>query len=305
MDRYERMMRYPMTGFRDGKVRTGIEVLNDQKFAPLSGLRVGLITNHSGLDSEGHRTITLLYKAPGVKLVSIFVPEHGLSGKTEGKIPFSSDSATGLPVYSLYGEVERPTEKMLDGLDAIVFDIQDAGVRFYTYVTTMAYAMEASAKKGIAFYVLDRPNPITGSLVQGPLMDKDLRSFVGYFPMPVRHGMTMGELASMFNKENGIGVKLEIFKMRGYQRTDWYDETGLLWVNPSPNLRTLTEATLYPGVAMVEGANISVGRGTETPFELLGAPWVKAKELAGYLNRRKTQGVRFIPVDFIPKSSRF
>jgi uncharacterized protein YbbC (DUF1343 family)/CubicO group peptidase (beta-lactamase class C family) len=305
MDRYERMMRYPMTGFRGGKVRTGIEVLNDQKFAPLSGLRVGLITNHSGLDSEGHRTITLLYKAPGVKLVSIFVPEHGLSGKMEGRIHSTTDPATGLPIYSLYGEVKRPTEGMLDGLDALVFDIQEVGVRFYTYITTMAYAMEASAKKGIAFYVLDRPNPLTGSTVQGPVMDKDLRSFVGYFPMPVRHGMTVGELASIFNTENQMGVKLKVIKMRGYQRTDWYDETGLLWVSPSPNLRTLTEATLYPGVAMVEGSNVSVGRGTETPFELLGAPWVKAKELAGYLNRRKTQGVRFIPVDFIPKSSRF
>jgi hypothetical protein len=167
MDRYERMMRYPMTGFRGGKVRTGIEVLNDQKFAPLSGLRVGLITNHSGLDSEGHRTITLLYKAPGVKLVSIFVPEHGLSGKMEGRIHSTTDPATGLPIYSLYGEVKRPTEGMLDGLDALVFDIQEVGVRFYTYITTMAYAMEASAKKGIAFYVLDRPNPLTGSTVQG------------------------------------------------------------------------------------------------------------------------------------------
>jgi uncharacterized protein YbbC (DUF1343 family) len=194
---------------------------------------------------------------------------------------------------------------MLNGLDAFVFDIQDAGVRFYTYVTTMAYAMEASAKKGIAFYVLDRPNPLTGSVVQGPVMDRDLRSFVGYFPMPIRHGMTVAELASMFNAENQIGVKLEVIKMRGYQRSDWYDETGLLWVNPSPNLRTLTEAILYPGVAMVEGANVSVGRGTETPFELLGAPWMKAKELAEYLNRRKIQGVRFIPLNFIPKSSRF
>ena len=302
---YELMKSYRVRSFRNGKVQTGIDVLNAQKFASLSGLRVGLITNCTGIDSEGRRTIDLLCKASGVKLVSIFVPEHGLSGKMEGRILSTVDPPTGLPVYSLYGEVDRPTEKMLNGLDAIIFDIQDAGVRFYTYATTMAYAMEASAKKGFTFYILDRPNPITGSVVQGPLMDKDLRSFVGYFPMPIRHGMTMGELASMFNKENRIGVKLKVIKMRGYQRSDWYDETGLLWVNPSPNLRTLTETILYPGVAMVEGANVSVGRGTETPFELLGAPWMKAKELAEYLNGRKIQGVRFIPVNFIPKSNRF
>jgi len=302
---YDLMRSYRMHSFRDGKVQTGIDVLNVQKFAPLFGLRVGLITNHTGIDSEGRRTIDLLYKASGVKLISIFVPEHGLSGQMEGRIFSTTDSITGLPVYSLYGDVERPTEKMLDGLDALVFDLQDAGVRFYTYITTMAYALEATAKKGIPFYVLDRPNPLTGSVVQGPVMNRDLRSFVGYFPMPIRHGMTVGELASMFNKENQMGVKLKVIKMRGYQRSDWYDETGLLWVNPSPNLRTLTEAILYPGVAMVEGANVSVGRGTETPFELLGAPWMKAKELAEYLNRRKIQGVRFIPVDFTPKSNRF
>jgi uncharacterized protein YbbC (DUF1343 family)/CubicO group peptidase (beta-lactamase class C family) len=302
---YELMRSYGVHSFRDGKVQTGIDVLNAQKFAPLRGLRVGLITNHTGLDSEGRRTIDLLYNAPDTKLISIFVPEHGLSGILEERVQATTDPTTSLPVYSLYGEADRPREKMLDGLDAIVFDIQDAGVRFYTYITTMAYAMEAAAKKGIAFYVLDRPNPITSSMVQGPVMDRDLRSFVGYFPMPVRHGMTVGELASMFNSENQIGVKLEVIKMRGYKRTDWYDETGLLWVNPSPNLRTLTEAILYPGVAMVEGANVSVGRGTETPFELLGAPWIKAKELAGYLNRRKIEGARFIPVNFIPKSNRF
>jgi uncharacterized protein YbbC (DUF1343 family) len=194
---------------------------------------------------------------------------------------------------------------MLNGLDAIVFDIQDAGVRFYTYITTMGYTMEAAAKKGIPFYVLDRPNPITGSLVQGPVIDRDLKSFVGYFPLPVRHGMTVGELAEMFNNENKMGVKLHVIKIRGYRRTDWYDETGLLWVNPSPNLRTLTQAILYPGVGMVEGANVSVGRGTSMPFELLGSPWINAKELAAYLNNRKIQGVRFMPVDFTPESSRF
>ncbi len=302
---YEIMKSYRMQGFRSGKVQTGIDVLNTQKFEPLSGLHVGLITNHTGIDSQGCRTIDLFYKAPGVNLVSIFVPEHGLSGKMEEKVSFSVDPATDLPVYSLYGEVDRPTQKMLDGLDALVFDVQDAGVRFYTYITTMAYAMEASAKKGIAFYVLDRPNPITGAAVQGPVMDRDLKSFVGYFPVPLRYGMTVAELASMFNAENQIGVNLKVIKMRGYQRTDWYDETGLLWVNPSPNLRTLNQTILYPGVAMVEGANVSVGRGTDTPFELLGAPWINAREVADYLNGRKIQGVRFMPVEFLPKANRF
>jgi uncharacterized protein YbbC (DUF1343 family)/CubicO group peptidase (beta-lactamase class C family) len=302
---YEVMKNYRIQGFRSGKVQTGIDVLNAQKFEPVSGLRVGLITNHTGIDSEGRRTIDLLYKAPGVNLVSIFTPEHGLSGKMEGRIHSTTDPTTGLPVYSLYGEVDRPTQKMLDGLDALVFDIQDAGVRFYTYITTMAYAMEAAAKKGIAFYVLDRPNPLTGSAVQGPVMDRDLKSFVGYFPVPLRHGMTVAELASMFNAENQIGVNLKVIKMRGYQRTDWYDETGYLWMNPSPNLRTLNQTILYPGVAMVEGANVSVGRGTDTPFELLGAPWINARELADYLNGRKIQGVRFMPVEFLPKANRF
>jgi uncharacterized protein YbbC (DUF1343 family)/CubicO group peptidase (beta-lactamase class C family) len=286
--------------FFNGRVQTGIDVLVSEKFASLAGLRVGLITNHSGLDSAGRRTIDLLHKAPRVKLVCVFVPEHGLFGDKDSKIASMKEPKTGLPVYSLYGDMKYPTEKMLRGLDAMVFDVQDVGVRFYTYITTMGYAMEAAAKKGMAFYVLDRPIPINGSLVQGPVMDPDLKSFVGYFPMPVRHGMTVGELAGMFNAENRIGVKLHVIRMRGYQRTDWYDETGLQWVNPSPNLRTLTEAILYPGVAMVEGANVSVGRGTGSPFELLGAPWMNEEELASYLNERGIQGVRFIPVHFMP-----
>ena len=198
--------------------------------------------------------------------MALFSPEHGLSGNREGKIPVAIDSSSGLPVYSLYGDVQRPDEKMLRNLDALVFDIQDAGVRFFTYITTMAYAMEAAAKNGLAFFVLDRPNPITGLLVQGPIMDKELKSFTGYYPLPVRHGMTVGELAGMFNVENRIGAKLRVIKMEGYRRGDWYDETGLLWVGPSPNLRTVTAAALYPGVAMAEGANVSVGRGTGQPF---------------------------------------
>ena len=186
-----------------------------------------------------------------------------------------------------------------------MFDIQDAGVRFYTYITTLGYAMEAAAKKGIAFYVLDRPNPLTASAVQGPVMEWDLKSFTGYFPLPVRHGMTVGELAQMFNTENKIGVKLHVVKMRGYKRTDWYDETGLQWTNPSPNLRTLTQATLYPGVAMVEAANVSVGRGTEHLLSFSRAPWINGRNLAAYLNKRNIQGVRFLPVEFVPNSDRY
>lgn len=290
---------------RNGKVQTGIDVLEAEKFAPLRGLRVGLITNHSGIDSTGRRTLNIIYKSHNVELAAIFSPEHGLYSNDDYNLSSGIEQTTSLPVYNLYGDTKKPTEKMLNGLDALVFDIQDVGVRFFTYITTMGYAMEAAARKGIAFYVLDRPNPISGSFVQGPIMEKNLKSFVGYFPMPVRHGMTVGELAKMFKAENKINVKLHIIKMRGYERTDWYDETGLPWVNPSPNLRTLTEAILYPGVALVEGSNVSVGRGTNTPFELLGAPWIHAKELAGYLNNRKIQGVRFMSVDFTPASSRF
>ena len=292
-------------GSNNKKVKTGIDVLAEEKFGPLAGLRVGLITNHSGIDSTGRRTVDLLHKAPGVKLVAIFSPEHGFSGKAEEKVSSMKEPLTGLPVHSLYGEVARPTQKMLAGLDAVLFDIQDAGARFYTYITTMGYAMEACAKKGISFYVLDRPNPITASLAQGPILDRNLGSFTGYFPLPVRHGMTVGELARMFNVEKKIGVRLHVIKMRGYERTDWYDETGLLWVSPSPNLRTLTEAVLYPGVGMVEGANVSVGRGTATPFEVLGAPWINGEELSSYLNGRNIQGVQFIPEEFMPNSSRF
>jgi uncharacterized protein YbbC (DUF1343 family) len=287
------------------RVQIGIDVLTAEKFGPLAGLRLGLITNHSGISSSGRRTVDLLHKAPGVKLVTIFSPEHGFSGKAEGKVSSTKEPLTGLPMYSLYGDVLSPTTKMLAGLNALAFDIQDAGARFYTYITTMGYAMEACAKKGIPFYVLDRPNPINASLVQGPVLDSNLRSFTGYFPLAVRHGMTVGELAKMFNAEKKMGVKLHVIKMRGYDRSHWYDETGLLWLSPSPNLQTLTEAILYPGVAMVEGANVSVGRGTNTPFELLGAPWINGEELASYLNNRNVQGVKFIPVDFKPKSSPF
>ncbi len=292
-------------GLRNGKVQTGIDVLQSEDFGTLKGLSVGLITNHSGIDSAGKRTIDVLYEAPGVKLKAVFNPEHGLSGREDARVSSSVDAVTGLPVYSLYGEVKRPTDKMLEGLDALVFDIQDAGARFYTYISTLGYAMEAAAGKGISFYVLDRPNPIGATLVQGFLPDDDQKSFTAYFPVPVRHGMTVGELAGMFNAENKMDAKLQIIRMRGYERGDWYDDTGLLWVNPSPNIRSLNQAALYPGVALVEGSNVSVGRGTDAPFELLGAPWINGKKLAAYLNKRTIKGVRFLSADFRPSDSRY
>ena len=282
------------------RVLTGVDVLAARKFAPLSGKRVGLITNHTGLDAVGRRTIDLLARTPGVKLRAIFSPEHGLSGKVDKKVASGRDASTNLPLYSLYGKTLRPTPEMLKGLDVLVFDVQDAGARFYTYMSTMGYAMEAAARKGVEFIVLDRPNPISAARLEGPLMDPDLRSFTGYFPMPVRHGMTLGELARMFNGEKKMGVRLSVIPMQGYRRDMWFDETGLAWVNPSPNLRSLAQATLYPGVALCEASNVSVGRGTDTPFELFGAPWIRAEELAAYLSGRQIPGVEFEPATFTP-----
>ena len=302
---YELLYGFRTAPVHSDQVLPGITVLEKENFAPLRGHRVGLITNHSGRDLDGRRTIDLLNKTPGVKLVAIFSPEHGLLGKADTRVPSSTDPATGLPVYSLYGKTERPTDAMLSGIDTLVYDIQDAGVRFYTFVTTLGYCMEAAAKHGLDFYVLDRPNPINGFSVGGPILDPDLKSFVAYFTLPVRHGMTVGELAEMFNQEQHLGVRLHVIKMQGWHRRDWYDETGLPWIEPSPNLRNLIEAALYPGVGMIEGANVSVGRGTDTPFELLGAPWINAKQLADHLNAREIQGVRFMPVDFTPSSSKF
>jgi len=281
-------------------VRSGLDMLAAEQFAPLQGKRVGLITNHSGRDAFGRHAAQLLQQTPGVQLVALFSPEHGLYGNVDAKVASSTDPNTGLPVYSLYGKTLRPTPEMLQGVDALVFDIQDIGVRFYTYITTLAYAMEAASAAGIDFYVLDRPVPIGGDRVQGPVLDRDIRSFTAYFPLPIRYGMTPGELALLFNNENHIGAKLHVIKMDGYQRARWYDETGLNWVNPSPNLRSLTQTVLYPGVALVEGANISVGRGTASPFEVFGAPWINSKKLAAYLSKRKIAGVEFLATTFSP-----
>jgi uncharacterized protein YbbC (DUF1343 family) len=301
------MKSYRVQGLRNGNVKTGIDVLEGEHFASLAGKHVGLITNASGRSSDGQRTIDLLAHAPDVKLMALFSPEHGLEGSAaEGaKVDSSRDASTGLPVYSLYGDVQRPSARMLDGIDALVFDLQDVGARFYSYITTLGYCLESAGKKGIDFYVLDRPNPINGAEVDGPMLDPDLRSFIGYFPMPIRHGMTVGELAEMFNRENHINARLHVIKMQGWERTDWFDETGQAWINPSPNLRNLAEETLYPGVCLLEGANVSVGRGTDTPFEMVGAPWIDGKALAVYLNGKKIQGVRFVPMDSKPLSGIF
>lgn len=287
------------------KVMTGIDVLKEEKFTPLTGLQIGLITNPTGIDSNGQRTLDLMLNTSVLKLKTLFSPEHGLYGHMEGKVNSMVEPSTGLPVYSLYGEVRRPTKEMLKDLNAIVFDLQEAGVRFYTYLSTLGYVMEVAAREKIPFYVLDRPNPLTASFVQGPLPNKGVESFTAYFPLPIRHGMTIGELAKMFNTEKKIGAQLHVIKMQNYKRTYWYDETGLPWMKPSPNLLTLTSNILYPGVAMVEGSNVSVGRGTDRPFELLGAPWINGEALSVYLNRRKIPGVQFLPVDFTPWSGPF
>ncbi len=287
------------------RVRPGIEVLAAAGFAPLKGKRIGVITNHTGRDAAGRSTLQVLLKAPGVKVGAIFTPEHGLAGNLDEAVPSGKDQTTGLPVYSLYGRAKRPTPRMLGGLDALVYDIQDVGVRFYTYITTMAYCLEAAAAQGLEFYVLDRPNPLTAAMVQGPRLDPDLKSFTGYFPLPVRYGLTAGELARLFNGEKGLGAKLQVVRMEGYRREAWFDETGLTWVNPSPNIRSLTQAILYSGVALVESANVSVGRGTAMPFEVVGAPWISGARLARYLSRRQIGGVKFEPVSFVPKANPF
>ena len=288
---------------RQDETLAGIDILEQENFAPLEGKRVGLITNQTGVDREGRRTIDVLAHAPGVKLVAIFSPEHGILGKEDTQVASSTDSATGLPIYSLYGETRRPTDPMLQGLDALVYDIQDAGVRFYTFTTTMGYCMEAAAQHHIAFYVLDRPDPLNGITIEGPMLDRDKLNFVGYFPMPIRYAMTLGELAQMFNAEDKIGADLHVIAMKNWHREDPYEATGLAWIPPSPNLRSLNAALLYPGIEILQAGGVSVGRGTDTPFELFGAPWIHGVELAQELNRQYVPGVHFVPTRFTPDSA--
>jgi uncharacterized protein YbbC (DUF1343 family) len=280
--------------------RTGIDVLEEQSFAPLRGKRVGLITNHTGIDSAGRRTIDVLAHTDGVKLVALFSPEHGIAGRMDESVPNATDATTALKIYSLYGQTRRPTPEMLANLDVLVYDIQDAGVRFYTYVATMGYCMEEAAKRHISFFVLDRPDLLGGEVIEGPMLDRDKVSFVAYFPMPVRFAMTLGELAQMFNAENRIGVDLHVISMQNWRRSETYDQTGLAWIAPSPNLRTLRAAFLYPGIEILQAAGVSVGRGTDTPFELFGAPWIRSADLVAELNRRKIRGVSFAPLQFTP-----
>ncbi len=299
---------------RNGEVKTGIDVLESHGFRDLHPdqghpVRIGLVTNQTAVDAQGHRTADVLAHAPGLQLAAIFSPEHGIAGKLDTTdIADSKDAATGAQVYSVYGNTDvsrRPTAEALAGLDAIVYDIQDVGVPFYTYESTLGYFLEAAAKAGKEIVVLDRPNPVTGAFVQGPVADAGKESFVGYWQTPIRHGMTIGELAKMFNAERGLNAKLTVVAMEGWMRGDWFDSTGLQWINPSPNMRSLNEATLYPGIGMIEATNISVGRGTDTPFEVVGAPWIDAGTLARALNAREIGGVRFVPISFTPTSSEY
>jgi uncharacterized protein YbbC (DUF1343 family)/CubicO group peptidase (beta-lactamase class C family) len=278
----------------------GIDVLAAANFAALRGKHVGLLTNQTGRSRQGTSTIDLLAHAPGVMLVALFSPEHGIRGQLDERVPSSRDEQTGLPIHSLYGDTRRPTEAMLAGIDTLVVDLQDIGARFYTYPATIAYVMEEAARRGLPVIVLDRPNPIDGFDVEGPVQDQSAVGFTGYLPMPIRHGLTIGELAQLFNSERRIGASLTVVPMMNWRRDDWFDDTGLTWTNPSPNMRNLTEATVYPGVGALEATNISVGRGTDTPFEHFGAPWIDGVALAAALNARELPGVRFYPVTFTP-----
>jgi uncharacterized protein YbbC (DUF1343 family)/CubicO group peptidase (beta-lactamase class C family) len=289
----------------NAQVLTGIDVLERDGFQQLKGMRVGLVTNHTGRNRAGRQTIDVLYKAAGVKLVSLFAPEHGIRGTADEKVSDAKDEQTNLPIYSLYGESRRPLPEQLKDLDAVVFDIQDIGTRFYTYISTLGYVMEEAARAHVPVIVLDRPNPINGVDVEGPVADSDKLSFIAYHTIPVRHGMTIGEIARLFNETRKIGCDLRVVKMENYRRSMWFDATNLTWVNPSPNMRSLTEATLYPGIGLLETTNLSVGRGTDTPFELVGAPWLDGQRVASLLNERGLPGVRFVPVRFTPKTSVF
>jgi uncharacterized protein YbbC (DUF1343 family) len=282
------------------RVQTGLDVLEAEKFAPLRDKHIGLITNHTGFDALGRSNIDLLAQASGLKLAALFSPEHGLAGRANESVASSKDPTTGLSIYSLYGDTRRPTDEMLQGVDALVFDIQDAGVRFYTYTVTMAYCMEEAAKRKIPFFVLDRPNPLGGEIVEGPMLDPDKTSFVAYFPIPVRYGLTIGELAQFFNAENHIGADLHVIPMRNWHRNYFFESTGIKWVPPSPALRTTKGSILYPGIEILQASGVSVGRGTQTPFEEFGAPWIDGEAVVAALDERHLSGLRFESKSFIP-----
>jgi uncharacterized protein YbbC (DUF1343 family)/CubicO group peptidase (beta-lactamase class C family) len=297
----------PKRGEREGgqpraPVLAGIDVLEADGFASLRGRRVGLLTNQTGRSRQGVSTIDLLMKAKDVTLVSLFSPEHGIRGQLDERIASSKDDTTGLTIHSLYDATRRPTDAMLTGIDTLVVDLQDIGARFYTYPATTAYVLEEAAKRHIRVVVLDRPNPIDGFDIEGPIQDASSIGFNGYVPMPIRHGLTLGELARLFNSEKSIGADLTVVAMKNWRRDDWFDATGLAWANPSPNMRNMVAATVYPGVGALEGTNVSVGRGTDTPFEQLGAPWIDGPALAAALNARDLPGIRFYPVTFTPSA---
>ena len=287
-------------------VLNGIDILEKTNFKDLEGKRIGLVTNHTGRNFAGKPTIDVLHESKNVKLVSLFAPEHGIRGELDQeKIDDAKDEKTGLPVYSLYGETRRPKPEHLKNLDAIVYDIQDIGARFYTYTATLKNVMEEAAKAKIPVYVLDRPNPINGVSVEGSLAEEDKLAFIAAHTIPVRYGLTIGELGQMMNTERKIGAELRVIKMEGWSRAMWFDETGQTWINPSPNMRSLTQATLYPGIGLLETTNLSVGRGTDTPFEVIGAPWLDGQIFAKYLNERNLKGVRFVPIRYKPNASVF
>lgn len=287
------------------QVITGIDALEGENFRSLHGSNIGVITNHTGRNANGSSTAEILSRAPGVQLKALFSPEHGFEGILDtAKIQDATDAKTGLRIYSLYGETRRPTPEMLDGIDTLVFDIQDIGTRFYTYISTLGEAMRAAAEHKRRFVVLDRPNPINGIDVHGPMLDPGRESFVGYHRIPVQHGMTAGEIAKMFQAEFQLDLDLVVIPCQGWTRGTQWDRTGLTWVNPSPNMRSLTQAVLYPGVGLLEMTNISVGRGTDTPFEIMGAPWMDGPALAAAMNAQAIAGVTFTPVEFTPTSSK-
>ena len=286
----------------DAPVLAGIDVLESDGFALLKGKRVGLVTNHTGVTRRGVSTIDLLAGAPAVTLVALFSPEHGIRGQLDDIVESGRDERTGLPVHSLYGKTRRPTDDMLKGIDTLVIDLQDIGARFWTYATTMEFVVEEAARHRLPVVVLDRPNPIGGVAVEGPMQDASAIGFTGYVTLPIRHGVTMGELARLFNAERHVGADLTVVAMRNWRRDAWFDETGAPWVAPSPNMRNLIAATLYPGIGAIEQTNISVGRGTDTPFEQVGAPWIDGTSLAATLNARAIPGVSFYPVAFTPSA---
>ncbi|MFZ5519178.1 MAG: exo-beta-N-acetylmuramidase NamZ family protein [Candidatus Zhuqueibacterota bacterium] len=291
---------------KTGATKLGIDVLLDRQLDLIKGKNIGVVTNQTGLNGRGESIVDVLHRTPGVKLVALFGPEHGLRGNVEGgdSIANQMDDATGIPIFSIYGDTQKPTPAMLAGIDALIFDIQDVGARFYTYISTMSLCMEAAAEQGIDFIVLDRPNPITGAVVEGPVLEMEFASFVGKHAIALRHGMTVGELAKMFNEEGwlaqGVRAKLTVVRMENWKRAQWFGELGLNWTKPSPNMPSPETALVYPGTCLLEACNVSEGRGTGKPFEMVGAPWLDHVALAQTLTAANLPGVKIDTTSFAP-----